>query len=437
MPYDEINHQNLKQLFSDLEKYPDMLEATLRDMYLQKVELSDMNFNDVCETLYSITGENEIYKNDIKRVIKKYQLKERKKGRDVLVGTTHNKIISRETPIHSWFTTLPVYIVTRSFGMAVGIYMMALGFKYTICKKSGVKIWYNKYNKNKGVPLVFFHASVGGVSLQCTIMKYYNDNHNIILPEIPGVSFLDVKDKPPSPCQIIDDVHNFITNIYVCDGSNVDLATLKINLMGHSLGTILCSTYINRYPKYICNFFCVEGHIFPTRVLRIYSDFYVDVGKIPKEDLITVPFFHRDLYVQYFIRRLNPDTVFLFDMNGDKKHIKIHMYHIRSDRRLLINPQLEYAKRKNIKVSFHLFDGDYYHGSFVFNNNIKKYVIEDIQKIYAEDEHNNISINNQKENSVLELKSENSDLNSNLNSDLNSNKKVVLESPPNNATISH
>src|SRR5690606_20344658 len=119
--------------------------------------------------------------------------------------------------------------------------------------------------------------------------------------------------------------------------------------------------------------------------------FEKSIYQIPKEDFMTVLLFHRDLYVQYFIRRLNIDSVFLYDMNEDKKNIKIHMYHAESDERLLIKPQIDYAKKKKIEVTYHLFDGNYCHGSFILNNIVRQYVIHNIKKVCDNDAVNNDS----------------------------------------------
>lgn len=384
--------KNLKIMFEDLEKTPELLESHLRDIYYQSVEPEDMNFTDVCEVIFGHIGEDESYKHTIKRVLKKYQLLRRQEGRNVLCGDRRYKMVTKDTEIISWFKILPVYIIIRGFATVIELYMRYLGFRIHMCK-SGVRIWYNMYNKKKGIPLVFFHASVGGVSLQFTVMKHYCDNYNVILPEIPGVSFLDTDDKPPDSDQIVDDVHEFIMNHYTdTDMRKIDVDKLKINVMGHSLGSLICNTYVNRYPNHINNIFCIEGQLFFTRCLRIYSDFHIDLRSLPVEDLITVPLFHRDLYVQYFFQTINMANTFLFDMSGEKSHIKIHMYHIKNDRRILIDPQLEYAKRKSIKIAYHLFDGDFCHGAFILNNTVKRYIIDDIQRVYSEQNHHDIDI---------------------------------------------
>jgi pimeloyl-ACP methyl ester carboxylesterase len=349
--------------------------------------MEDMNFDDVCTSLYEMIGEHEQYLNDITNLVKKYQSKFNEQGRNVFTSTTYHKRVRHfKHTIVAWFTILPVYLITRLGGIVVEIYMRCIGYRcYKF--KNRLKIWYNKYDQTKGNPLIFFHASVGGVTIQVASLDYFSKHHNIIMPEIPGVSFIDTYDKPPLISEIIENVHEFVLNHYVtrCERS-INSSDIKINLMGHSLGCTVCSAYINRYPRHIDNFFCVEGQIFFPRAIRLSEDFVMNIEDIPTEDWITVPLFHRDLYVQYFmIKCITLDATMIFDLtNDDNKHIKIHMYHIKNDRRILIRPQLEYAIRKKIKITHHLFDGDFSHGSFAFNKKVRKYIMNNIREIYDE-----------------------------------------------------
>ncbi|VBB17773.1 hypothetical protein YASMINEVIRUS_236 [Yasminevirus sp. GU-2018] len=400
----DTNHENIKKLLQDLRNYPDIFEDLVRDFFFNRVRLEDMNFDDVCISLFEMTGEHEQYRDTIKKTVKRFQLYQRKKGRNVFTSDQHHaRVRHYKHDLSAWFNILPMYIATRAVNMIVEVYMRILGYKYYRFK-SGLKIWYSKYDSKRGTPLIFFHASVGGVSVQYSVLGHFHSNHNIIMPEIPGVSFLDTHDRPPPISEIIENVHEFLLNHYIEKKSEyfVDSSKLKVNLMGHSLGCSVCSAYINKYPKNIDSFFCVEGQIFFPRAIRLSEDFYAKLEEIPTEDLISVPLFHRDLYVQYFIiKRLTIDSTMLFDLSSeDKKHIKIHMYHVKDDRRILIRPQLEYATRKKINIVYHLFDGDYSHGSFVLNKKIRNYIIGNIQRVYDEHKYLQFDILTKKTDSV-------------------------------------
>jgi hypothetical protein len=487
----EVNDKNIKKIISDLKTFPELLEDNIRDIFYSRVRLEDMNFADVCHALHSlICQEDPRYIADIKYVLKNLQTYEKGKNNRIIFKDErcHHRINDGQNDIKSWFTILPIFIVTRGFGLIIQLYLKYLKYR-SLVTDHGIKIWYTDFDKLKGPPLVFFHASVGGVSLQCTLLKYYHKNHNVIMPEIPGVSFIDTMEPPPSLNQIVDTVYQFIVHHYVRDnglsgnsgscpytdvpgaqdsgipgtgpeapgipGTGLEapgipgtglkapgipgtgseapgipgtgpeapgipgtglkapgipgtgpeapgmpgtgpeapgtLVTepdnmIKINLMGHSLGNTMCAGFINRYPKIVDNFFCIEGHIFFNRGLRIYTDFESHFRDLAQEDLVSVPLLHRSLCVQFFMHKcLTVDTAFIYDLaDPDNKHIKIHMFHIKSDRILQIKPQLDYAVKKSIPVSYHIFDANYSHGSFIMNHTVKKYVITKIQEIYEQ-----------------------------------------------------
>lgn len=380
-------HENIRNFIADSKRFPEMFAENIKDMFYQRVALEDINFEDLCEGVYENMGEDPRYINDIKKLVKRTQLYYRKHhDRDIFAGIKfHKRIRHKNDPIKSWFPILPIFLITRGFNIVIQIYMKFLGYKcYTFPNK--LRVWHNEYDPKKGTPLIFIHASVGGISLQFTLLKYYAEQHNIIMPEIPGISFIDTPEPPPTITEITNNIHTFIHNIYLEDIPDLDPRDLSFNLMGHSLGNTICAGFINHYPKMISHFFCVEGMIFTNRCLKIFTYLETDLYDIPREDLITVPLFHRDLYVQYFIaRRASIDNGFIYNLDGDASHIKIHMFHIKTDLRLAIQPQLEYATLKKIPVSYHLFNGNYLHGSFVMSSRVREYVINTINNIYLEE----------------------------------------------------
>lgn len=150
----------------------------------------------------------------------------------------------------------------------------------------------------------------------------------------------------------------------------------KINLMGHSLGNSICAAFINKYPTCVDNFFCIEGQIFFNRGLKIYANLVQDIKDIPQQDILYVPLFHRNLYVQYYItKQIALDTCCIYDlMEPQNQHIKIHMFHAKMDDKILIVPQIDYANKKKIPIKYHIFEGNYSHGSFILNETFKNYV---------------------------------------------------------------
>jgi pimeloyl-ACP methyl ester carboxylesterase len=386
----DTNHQNIQILLRDLDKYPDIFEMMIKDLFFGKIMLENMNYDDVCLSLFEMIGEYDQYRDEIKRIVKRFQLKMRSKNINVFTSNVRTyRVRSRKHGLKSWFIILPVYIMSRVANIIITIYMKLLGYQSKKCG-NGLVIWYSKYDPALGTPLVFFHASVGGLTVHYPSLAHFYKNHNIILPEIPGISFIDTDDKPFPISSIIENVHNFLLTEYISDQNKcINPETIKINLMGHSLGSAICSSYINTYPKNIDSFFCVEGQIFFHRIMKISHDLNSDIHNTSLEDLIAVSLFNRNLYVQYFlIKCMTIDYSMLYDLKSDeKKHIKIHMYHVQNDERLSLDPQLDYAKRKGFQLKHHTFPGNLYHGSFILNKYVREYVLKDIQTIYDEQLH--------------------------------------------------
>ncbi len=373
---ENVNHTNIKKFLNDLKSFPELIEENIKDIYYGKTKLENTSFEDVCDAIYTMCAETPMYIDHIKKIVKSYQISEKNNNRIIFKNTTLNHRINKNTQLKSWFLILPLFLIIKCFRFFIDAYMLFLGYKYQITN-NGLKIWYTIYDETKGTPLVFFHASVGGFSFHYSSLRHYQKNYNIIMPEIPGISFTEHSDIPPSIDMIIDDVFSFVNNFIQINHNN------KINLMGHSLGNSMCAAFINKYPTHVDNFFCIEGQIFFNRGLKIYADLESDVRDIPQEDILSIPLFHRNLYVQYYIiKQVTLDTCCIYDLvDPNNQHIKIHMFHTKMDNKILIMPQIEYANKKKIPIRYYIFEGNYSHGSFILNNTFKNYVTTKIKEI--------------------------------------------------------
>lgn len=371
----ETNHDNIKFLLNDLKTHSDIFENTVKDIFYNKLSLEEMNFDEVCIALFDLIGNHEQYRDEIKQLVKYHQLKQRKNNRDIF--NNHNSCHSRidsKSKIYSWFIILPILLLTKIAYYAVFCYMKFY-MKFNNMKlNNGIDIWFNNYDPKKGKPLVFFHASSGGITILAPALRNLNQNYNIIMPEIPCLSFMNNMNKPPLMSEIIDSVHTFIKKNY--KSNHID----QINLMGHSIGTAFCCGYINKYPKFIDSFFSIEGQIVFPSSLKISHSFSKNINELPTDQILTIPFFDRNMHVQYyFMKHLTMDLL-LFDLDSeDKKHIRIFMYHVKNDKRVSIDHQLNYLERKKFPIKYHIFNGDYCHGSFALNNNIRSYILNDIK----------------------------------------------------------
>ena len=370
-------NNGVDNFLNDIRKYPEMFMENLDDIFYHKVKPENMNYNDVCDAIYFLVNKNDDYVDDIKHNVKRIQLHYRKKhNRNIFVGINHHKFIKfGHTDIKSWFFILPLYIITKLFGLFIQYYAKYLGYKSYIYPNK-LRIWYSDYDSKKGNPTIYMHSSVGGISFIYMLLKHYIVNTNIIIPEIPGISFVEMNTKPPPIQEITDTINSFIETIYI---KNIDIDT-RFNLIGHSLGNTICISYINKYPKQIDRYYCIEGLLFTQRILKYYVDIEKPLITLPFHQISTIPIFYRNMYVQYSLTRLlSIEHCFLYN-SDTTKNIKIIVFHSKSDDRILIEPQLKYARTKNIPISYHIFTKNLIHGSFILNKNMREYILQEIFK---------------------------------------------------------
>ena len=62
----DTNHKNIKILLNDLDKYPDIFETLISDLFFGNLTLENMNYDDVCLSLFELIGEFDEYKDEIK-----------------------------------------------------------------------------------------------------------------------------------------------------------------------------------------------------------------------------------------------------------------------------------------------------------------------------------------------------------------------------------
>jgi len=175
-----MKHSNIKKLLCDLRKYPDFFEDVLHSIYFCKVSLENMNFVDVCNAIYDFIDNDPQYINDIKVLIKEHQIRERKMNKRIIFQSQaiHPRLRDQNHNLKSWFDLFPFYLLTQIINIIVCMYMFIIGYRYKI-SKNRVRIWFSKYDEKKGTPLIFFHASVGGVAVLLFLLRYYYKNYNI------------------------------------------------------------------------------------------------------------------------------------------------------------------------------------------------------------------------------------------------------------------
>jgi hypothetical protein len=389
---ESVNHANIKKYLNDLKTYPELMEDNLKDIYYGRVELENTSFEDVCDSIYGLCGESQEYVNEIKRIIKSYQLKEKRERDRSLFKKAHLSLghrINKTTALKSCFLILPLHLIIRCFNKLTEILKLFLGYKHMIMK-NGLKIWYSEYEKSKGTPIIIINESniLKSIIPELSFLKYHKRHYNVIIPEIPGITIMGTETGNLLDIdQIIDDINDFIKYIQnqevledkeSIEGNNRSKVILeRINLMGYGIGNMICAAFINKYPQHVNDFFCIEGQIFFNRGLRMRSNRESEIQN-GQENILSLPSFG-DLHTQYYImKQLSLDKCYIYDLSDPtNQHIKIHMFHTKTNPRDLIIPQIEYAKKKRIPIKYHIYEGD----SEIMNQRFKKYVESKIREI--------------------------------------------------------
>ena len=151
--------------------------------------------------------------------------------------------------------------------------------------------------------------------------------------------------------------------------------------MGHSLGNNICVAMINseKNKNNFKNLFCVEGQIFFHRSLNIFNEIDKSIYEMNNVNIISLLYFYRDIYVQYFLRRIMTiDKCFIYK----NSNVNIKLYFSDDEKLIKNNDQINYAERKGIKICYDKFNNKSEHGAFIFNSYMREKILEDIKNYY-------------------------------------------------------
>jgi hypothetical protein len=97
------------------------------------------------------------------------------------------------------------------------------------------------------------------------------------------------------------------------------------------------------------------------------------------------------------------------------------MFHVMNDGKIQIMPQIHYAKLKKIPLAYHIFEGDYSHGSFILNSKFRRYVITKIHDLYDQEAKKDIILNSINNTSI------GASINMNIDTNIDTNSVARVE----------
>jgi hypothetical protein len=395
----ETNKETINKIMEDLDNYPDLFMKNVEDYFDGNNESNGKNISDMVSHLMGDGSHCGKYKEEmINKIHNMRKLQHYHNISNPVINSALNDIHNckdneeygknEDSYSKSMFLMTPILLIFSTYAISVELYMLSHSFTFE--EFEGLKIWHNGYNPKKGKPLLFYHCSIGGVSVYKNMVKYLGKHYNIIMPEIICLSFHCRNNiKRPSMLEIMENVNEFIYGKkYKYIG--------KINLMGHSFGVLLCSRMINHHPEKIDNLFCVEGQLFYHGSFNIFKTFHDEnysFGSLG--EILSLFFFDRNINVQYYMRNIISANDFIYDLENERSHIKVQVFHMKNDRRIPIDTQIEYSLVKKIIIKYHIFRDEkmfggghsanknsHMHGEFITNSIMQKYVLSELRNIY-------------------------------------------------------
>lgn len=285
-----------------------------------------------------------------------------------------------ENKIKSWYRPILITGIMKLIKLYTNNFLKKNGF-VKISYPNGMNIWCRYGTINKQVADIFIHASIGGLVIYRSFIKKLKSDNTIILLEIPGIAFGNDVYLPPT--------------IYAMTKILVDYLIFskftKINMMGHSFGCNFVSCLINRFQDDLKNnnieidkTILIEGLVFIPRLMNIFQYFnenaFNTISKIIMGgnygDLFSIPFFYRDLCLQFYMQRCLSftDSVLLGMTEYEQIDNKIHVILSKEDDKIIINDVIHYLDSKKYKCVIKIFD-ERRHGDFAFDDDMQEHVI--------------------------------------------------------------
>jgi hypothetical protein len=341
---------------------------------LKNIDKTTLN-RTICELvnggMYNEKIINEYINPNVKKIECKHDIKFKRKSKTNNI----NQISFNKNELKSLYSPLIVCFIKLYFRHYANYKLEKIGLvKHHLDK--GYTIWTNNYNPSKGTPIVFYHGSIGGLIFYTHIIDILSEKYNLILPEVPALCWGNYTHDLPHVHEMVDMLIEFTDKHY---------DNIMFNVVGHSLGCNFASCTINRHSDRVKNLVIIEGGVFYPNTMKNYHNFNKDLkdfGENQIIDLLSIPLFYKDLYVQYyFMRSMTIENILYgkseFELRDSRE---IYFVYSENDNKIDYKSQIKYIKSKNIDSSYCIFENRC-HGSFNTDRTMQKYVIDIFDKI--------------------------------------------------------
>lgn len=330
----------------------------------RSISKSDV-YNTLLHKIYFPFDKNIKKSNPVEHIIDKYESESNIK----LQNLENSEAIVNYNHIKVWYKPLPLIFAFEAIVSFSDMTMFYHGFN-KITLENGLIIWFrpssNVNNLNISA-IVFFHAVSGGLFVQREFIKKLPQTHNIIIPEVPGISFGNRMFVPPTIREISESIVNFV----------IDKKIKSLQLISHSFGGNIVSCIINNYvPKLkahnvkLTNTILIEPIIFLPSLFSVYNLLHsdIDINKLihcvkhNKAKIISCVLIYRDIYTHYYAKCLTMTDV-LMGVTKYEKENTINVIFAENDELYSAIECEQYLKSKNYNCAITTFKNRS-HGSF-------------------------------------------------------------------------
>lgn len=288
-----------------------------------------------------------------------------------------NIIKWHENDLKVWYKPLLMLGIYETISTYSDYMMIKNGFTKTVME-DGLIIWYRN-DEHSNNAILFVHACAGGLPFQLEFITKVDRKYAFVVPEIPGISFGNRVDIPPSICSMAKSVTDFIIS--------KDLKTLQ--MISHSFGGNISAHIINNYYNKLKkenitlkNTILIEPIIFLPTLPHIHKllnkDLTIqDILYQLKNDhgrLITYLILLRDIYTQFYSQRTFFVSDILLGNTEYEKNNTINIIYCENDELSPIEECVHYLQSKKYNCNLKVYKGRS-HGDFCLNSDMQNYVI--------------------------------------------------------------
>jgi pimeloyl-ACP methyl ester carboxylesterase len=157
-------------------------------------------------------------------------------------------------PLHYLHRPLAMYVLIHSKNLITGIGLRAMGYKKYSFKT--ISYWYRPASTSTPTtntqqdhhPTIFFHGITTGWAPYALLIEYLKDHRTVLLIDLDAIQMNSLNFYMPSP-----------EYYCACVRSVLDLHEInRVNLVGHSFGTITTGWFAKYYPSYTAHITLID-----------------------------------------------------------------------------------------------------------------------------------------------------------------------------------